>query len=166
MYCRWLTFWPVLGVGSCLQPIQFGRLAITLIYLTVYARLYLLVSLIYRCLYFPVLSLVFFIHVLRFSVRYLSQPILDMCVVKPELQIICNIWTEDSNLCHFLGTFSREQIGDMMSPNLRAGGDILILVRTPLASVSASAWHILVCTISCEPVVGFSPNFHGYNFVT
>ena len=28
--------------------------------------------------------------------------------------------------------------------------------------IQASAWHFLVCTISCEPVVGFLPNFYGY----
>ena len=28
------------------------------------------------------------------------------------------------------------------------------------------AWHFLVCTISCEPVVGFLPNFLGYIFGT
>ena len=39
-------------------------------------------------------------------------------------------------------------------------GDILFLVWIPLAL--AFAWHFLVCTISCEPVIGFLINFHGY----
>ena len=43
-------------------------------------------------------------------------------------------------------------------PPIYGDGYILILVLTLLASAS----HFLVCTISCEPVVGFLPNFHGY----
>ena len=38
------------------------------------------------------------------------------------------------------------------------GGDILFLALIPLASAS----HFLVRTMSCEPVVRFSPNFHEY----
>ena len=49
-------------------------------------------------------------------------------------------------------------------------GDILFLVQIPLASVLASALvyalmsasHFLASIVSCEPVVGFLPNFHGY----
>ena len=58
-------------------------------------------------------------------------------------------------------TSQRGVFGDnsekVMSPNLWAG-NILILVWIPLAL----ARHFLVCTISCEPVVGFLPNLHGY----
>ena len=43
---------------------------------------------------------------------------------------------------------------------------MVILVRIPsasaLASASASASHFLVSAISCEPVVGLLPSFHGY----
>ena len=40
------------------------------------------------------------------------------------------------------------------------GGVILILVWIPLvlALASALASHFIVCTIYCEPVVGFLPN--------
>ena len=45
------------------------------------------------------------------------------------------------------------------------GGEHIVLVRIPLASAFASAMalaqHFLVCTVSCESVVGFLP-FHGY----
>ena len=55
------------------------------------------------------------------------------------------------------------------APHLR-GGDVLILVRIPLATASALALafalakvsHFLVCTISCEQVVGFLPISHRY----
>ena len=46
-------------------------------------------------------------------------------------------------------------------------GDILFLVQmllglaSALASALVLASHFLVCTISCEPVVGFIPNLHG-----
>ena len=40
----------------------------------------------------------------------------------------------------------------------------MFLVQIPL--VYASAGHFLVCTISCEPVVRFLPNFCGYIIVT
>ena len=32
------------------------------------------------------------------------------------------------------------------------------LVQIPLSSVVASTSHFLICTLSCEPVVGFFPN--------
>ena len=47
-------------------------------------------------------------------------------------------------------------------PPPKGMGDILFLVWIPLALASAS--HFLVWTISFEPVVGFIPNFHGYNW--
>ena len=43
-------------------------------------------------------------------------------------------------------------------------GDILFLVRIPLACALELAWHFLIYTISCEAVVGFLPNFHGRNW--
>ena len=49
--------------------------------------------------------------------------------------------------------------GYIVCPHLREGGHI-VLVRMPLALTSAS--HFRVCTISCELVIGFLPNFHGY----
>ena len=49
------------------------------------------------------------------------------------------------------------------SPN-SGEGYILFLMWSLLALVSALAlaFYFLVCTISCEPVVGFLPNLHGY----
>ena len=47
-------------------------------------------------------------------------------------------------------------------PTGRGMGGIFIFVRILLVSVSVSVWNFLVCTISCKPVVGFLPNFHGY----
>ena len=41
-------------------------------------------------------------------------------------------------------------------------GDILFLVWILLALALVSESHFLVCTITCEPVVGFLPNLHGY----
>ena len=43
-------------------------------------------------------------------------------------------------------------------PSTYGEGDILLLVQIPLASASglALASHFLVCTISCEPVVGLT----------
>ena len=47
-----------------------------------------------------------------------------------------------------------------------AEGDLLVLMRIPLASASALASalasHFFVCRKSYEPVVGFLPNLHGY----
>ena len=45
--------------------------------------------------------------------------------------------------------------------HLRGGGHIDFGVD-PVGLVS----RLLVCTISCEPVVGFLPNLHGYIIVT
>ena len=39
---------------------------------------------------------------------------------------------------------------------------VWILLVLALALASVSAWHFLVCLISCEPVIRFLPNFHGY----
>ena len=47
-------------------------------------------------------------------------------------------------------------------PQITIEGDILFLVQIPLVLASASAPHFLVCTISCESVVEFLPNLHGY----
>ena len=44
------------------------------------------------------------------------------------------------------------------SPNGK--GTYCFLAQIPSALELAS--HFLVCSISCEPVVGFLPNFHGY----
>ena len=46
-------------------------------------------------------------------------------------------------------------------PHLK-GGDILILVQILLVLALALESHFLVCTMSCEPVVGFLPNSCGY----
>ena len=52
----------------------------------------------------------------------------------------------------------RRSIWWWLCPPTHRKGDILILVQIPLALAS----HGLVCTISCETVVGFLTNFHGY----
>ena len=58
----------------------------------------------------------------------------------------------------------------LLRPKTSGEGNILFLVWIPLASVSASvlglalASHFLVCSISCEPVVGFLPNLHDNNW--
>ena len=50
-------------------------------------------------------------------------------------------------------------------PPTMGEGNVLFLVQIQLASTLALASHFLVCTISCETVVEFLPNFHGeYNW--
>ena len=55
-----------------------------------------------------------------------------------------------------------------LCPSTSGEGDILFLVQIPLASMLAlvSASYFLVCKISCESVVGFLANLHGYTIGT
>ena len=50
-----------------------------------------------------------------------------------------------------------------MSPNL-IGGRHIYFGADPVGVGIGLGWmsHFLVCTISCEPVFGFLPNFQGY----
>ena len=54
-----------------------------------------------------------------------------------------------------------------MSSHLQGGGYIVfgadpIALALVLVLALALASHFLICTISCDPVVGILSNFHGY----
>ena len=50
-----------------------------------------------------------------------------------------------------------------MGAHIAFGADPLALMSaSALASALASASQFLLCTITCEPVVGFLPIFHGF----
>ena len=84
--------------------------------------------------------------------KCLSRPIRDLEDVRQAMAALSVIRENQIQM-----DMSLAPIEVIKSPN-QWEVHILIMVQIWLVS----AWHFLVCTISCEPMIGFFTNFHGY----